>query len=391
MLKDILASSSQDEPDFLFGSSSPPAQSGETHFHFAFMFSAPLVTCYTENENIKFTPIKVEVDYRGESDAVKKILSSSTNPIMFKPFVATQKGLSDCLSMKPKALHFCGHGVKNDKNGGFFIGSKDIEGDCLVFEDGEGKADFKSAGQIATLLQQNRQEHALDFVFVASCHSSIVGEVFRKAGAKHVICVDREEKILDEACIKFTESFYRRYFTGQFSVCESFEFAKQYIKSSSGLPAGEENKFVLLIKEESLMRFHSCTFQGIKGCMSDIDEPFFKDLTPLPRFHHVPARVEGFIGRHRELHEVIKEIQNQRLVIVQGVHGVGKSSLCREAANYLAERNVFEDGVIYLKVGGCDSIEGLLSKLDVELGHISKQIDSIEVNLISKFVINIFL
>lgn len=383
MLKSILTSSSQDEPDFLFGgsSSSPPSipSTEESHFHFAFMFSAPLVTCYVDaNENIKLTPIRVEVDYRGESDTVKRILSTSPNPIMYKPFVATQKGFSDCLSMKPKALHFCGHGIKNDK-GKYFMASKDLVGDCLVFEDDEGKADFKSAVQISRLLQQNKQEHALEFVFVASCHSSIVGEVFRDAGAKHVICVDQEEKILDEACIRFTESFYTRYFTGQFSVCESYEFAIQYVRGDRNMPAGEEKKFVIL-KQESQTRSHSCT-KIPKGNLSDSNEPLFKDLTPLPRFHHVPARVEDFIGRHREVHEVIKEIQNQRLLIIQGVHGVGKSSLCREAANFLAERNVFEDGIIYLKAGGCDTIEGLLSKLDVELWHISKQIDSIEVIL----------
>jgi hypothetical protein len=47
-------------------------------------------------------------------------------------------------------------------------------------------------------------KNPLYFVFVASCHSKIVGEVFRDAGALHVICVKNEEKIMDEACLVFT-------------------------------------------------------------------------------------------------------------------------------------------------------------------------------------------
>lgn len=45
----------------------------------------------------------------------------------------------------------------------------------------------------------------IKFVFVASCHSKLVGEVFLKAGAEHVICVKREEKILDQACLIFSK------------------------------------------------------------------------------------------------------------------------------------------------------------------------------------------
>jgi len=51
-------------------------------------------------------------------------------------------------------------------------------------------------------LKLNRQ---IKFVFVASCHSKLVGEVFLKAGAEHVICVKREEKILDQACLIFSK------------------------------------------------------------------------------------------------------------------------------------------------------------------------------------------
>ena len=72
-----------------------------------------------------------------------------------------------------------------------------------------------------------RLKYPLEFVFVASCHSEIVGKVFKDAGARHVICVDREEKILSKSCLIFTESFYHSYFKGSKSVCDAFDIAKE--------------------------------------------------------------------------------------------------------------------------------------------------------------------
>ena len=53
----------------------------------------------------------------------------------------------------------------------------------------------------------------LEFVFVASCYSQFAGEIFHNAGAKHVICVKRGEKILDEASILFSKHFYHALFS----------------------------------------------------------------------------------------------------------------------------------------------------------------------------------
>ena len=36
----------------------------------------------------------------------------------------------------------------------------------------------------------------------------MIGIIFRKAGAKHVICVRENEPIMDEAILYFSENFY---------------------------------------------------------------------------------------------------------------------------------------------------------------------------------------
>jgi len=338
------------------------------------MFAAPLVLCYEDlQKNKLLSPIYVEVDYRTELETVKRTLSKSVDPIKFRSFVANQTGLSECFNMKPRALHFCGHGVKNNNENFRSVKSGKGEGDFLIMEDEEGSAEFKSCSHLQYLLQTNQMNDKLEFVFVASCHSSLVGEVFRKAGAKHVICVGREEKILDDACLKFTEHFYQSYFTGRNSVCKAFSDAKEYLKQMPHLPSGEENKFILL-KQEGI---HRCEpMFGLKDYNPKEKEEYMKvilkDLTPVPLFHKIPAKIESFLGRHIEQHEVIKRIKTHRFVTIKGISGIGKSSLCREVANYLYERNTFQDGIIYVDATGCDSVERIISVINSKLGYITK-------------------
>jgi len=45
-------------------------------------------------------------------------------------------------------------------------------------------------------------------VFIATCHSEIIGKIFIGAGAKHVICIGADDEVMDDAVIVFTEAFY---------------------------------------------------------------------------------------------------------------------------------------------------------------------------------------
>ena len=338
------------------------------------MFSEPLVLCYVDSQqSIQKSPVVIQVDHLTEQETVKNILRNSKNEIKFRSFAATQASLGECLNMKPKAIHFCGHGVKNSEENFLFM--RDDEGDFLIFEDEEGKAEFMSCRALKNLLREKKLEHSIDFVFVASCHSYLVGEVFKEAGAKHVICVGREEKILDKACLEFTKHFYQAYFSGNYTVCEAFRNAKEHLRSIRGLPPGEENKFVILY-EESLFQEHICSSIFTDTRKSENNLAGLRDLTPIPVFHKIPSRVEHFLGRHMELHEVIKLIRNQRFVTIKGIPGVGKSSLCREVANFMYDRNIFQDGIIYLPLSGCDTIEGIISSLDSKLGYLSRDVNS---------------
>lgn len=73
-----------------------------------------------------------------------------------------------------------------------------------------------------------RYNHKFDFVFVAACHSEFAGHIFRSCGAKHVICVEYDYEISDDAVLNFTKTFYFEIFSGT-SICDSFKRAKENI------------------------------------------------------------------------------------------------------------------------------------------------------------------
>ena len=60
------------------------------------------------------------------------------------------------------------------------------------------------------------------FVFLAACNSENVGRIFLKAGVKHVICVDQNQRILDRAAIEFSKIFYDEVFDDGNSICSAF-------------------------------------------------------------------------------------------------------------------------------------------------------------------------
>ena len=81
----------------------------------------------------------------------------------------------------------------------------------------------------------------------------------------------------------------------------------------------------------------------------------FKDLTFKPYYNkNLPSRVENFIPRPKDLHEILKFIDSKkRYITITGMPGIGKSTLARELVRYIQFRNIFKDGVVYVDIRGC--------------------------------------
>ena len=57
----------------------------------------------------------------------------------------------------------------------------------------------------------------------------MIGLIFRKAGAKHVICVRENEPIMDEAILYFSENFYKILFKNNKTICAAYWEVKEML------------------------------------------------------------------------------------------------------------------------------------------------------------------
>ena len=231
----------------------------------------------------------------------------------------------------------------------------------------------------------------LEFVFVASCYSQFAGEIFFNAGAKHVICIRSEQTVKDLAVITFSKAFYHSVFSTNMTICAAFDVAKKQVEVKFGL--GEANKFIL-IKEDGKGKMSI----GGKKSMGGIKMPFgledldlddllmgenksgdvfehkckifgpLKDgksevLDKKSLFNEIPAKVDEYIGRQKEIFQMVQSVCQNRLVNIIGLPGIGKTSLAKNAAHYMADRSMFKAGIVFLPLKGYTTCEIFLKKL----------------------------
>lgn len=128
------------------------------------------------------------------------------------------------LRKKPLGIHFSGHGIQNNYEslGDTHYQYKN-EGDFLLLETLQGDSKLVSKNKLQRLI--NAAQCKLEFVVVATCHSEFVGRIFLEAGAKHVVCIRKQDEVADEAVLHFTNAFYSAVFSQKESICKAFQYA----------------------------------------------------------------------------------------------------------------------------------------------------------------------
>jgi predicted ATPase/DNA-binding SARP family transcriptional activator len=95
------------------------------------------------------------------------------------------------------------------------------------------------------------------------------------------------------------------------------------------------------------------------------------ELAPRPRptVHSLPALAAGFVGRQRELADIIRRLTDPacRLLTLTGPGGIGKTRLALQAAQTLADgwagEQAIADGVLFVPLAAVDTLSGLVSAL----------------------------
>ena len=102
----------------------------------------------------------------------------------------------------------------------------------MLFEDNHGDGVLVSAKKLSEAIQ--KAEIEFDVVFLAACKSEEIGRIFQHCGARHVVCIKKNDSVLDEAAIQFTRTFYSLLFKGGYQksemICTAFVAAKQAVR-----------------------------------------------------------------------------------------------------------------------------------------------------------------
>jgi hypothetical protein len=317
----------------------------------------------------------MQLDYQNEIRNIENKLKKAKHEIKYKVEVATRDNLSSVIADAPFALHFTGHGIQNDRLalGPDYMQHKD-KGDILLLESETGVADYLFEKELKTLVDLSKDRiqhsHRYEVVFVSSWYSEFTAKIFLASGARHVIWIDEDQRISDRASLRFSQIFYERLFEKRYSVCEAFHQAKDNVKFL--INASEAHKFKLIVSDalqtpnSKNPKPHKCfpIPSTVEGTLTKLGH--------IPFFDTIPSNVEHFQGRQQEMCAVITLLHSNRIVNILGPPGIGKTSLVRNLANHIKDRNLFFDGILYVNLKGCESAHMFLTRLSLAIQTFGK-------------------
>jgi hypothetical protein len=183
------------------------------------------------------------------------------------------------------------------------------------------------------------------------------------------------------------------------TVRDSFSIAKEALKSSPYVPHShlEGAKFVLLpdhaaltakaeaaagsgaggavdINPEAIANYHNTV---LFRCKPVVDWPLpgkhctmgpnLVDVKTFISNYRLPSPPADFEGREVVMHNVIRNVMNRRLVSLTGEDGVGKTAVAAAICKYLADREAFQDSIVYVKSKGMKTYRAFLKNLESAL------------------------
>ena len=78
----------------------------------------------------------------------------------------------------------------------------------------------------------------------------------------------------------------------------------------------------------------------------------------------IPAKMQNLRFREKELIETIENIMNgERLVMLLGLHGVGKSSVAKNTLHFIYERKYMTGGVLWVQLKGVKDVYSAMKQI----------------------------
>ncbi|NEP90958.1 MAG: CHAT domain-containing protein [Okeania sp. SIO2C2] len=289
----------------------------------------------------------------------------------------------------PHVLHFDGHGLfgkpcPNPKCGAMNAGTKlqrcrkcktelpSAQG-YLVFEDEDGDADYISARELGTLLQQSglsdgsSQTQGVVLVVLSACHSGrvIAGESIFNGAAQNLIAhrvpavVAMQYSVSVDSATQFAEQFYRS--LGQKN---SLVVAVSQARAAMGVEGNQWYRPVLYLR-----------WQDNEG-----GQLFANESPPITKFH-VP-KLSGssvFVRRDQEMEKIIKALlepdQSNTIIALWGPCGYGKTTLAKLICGEPSIQQYYSGGIYWIEITNDSDAKKGLKKLYKYLTNIEEDVE----------------
>ncbi|MGQ9794568.1 MAG: CHAT domain-containing protein, partial [Anaerolineae bacterium] len=320
--------------------------------HILALLSAPLV-------DASGNPVP-QLDLEREARRVRDQLAAIERAVTLQLCIATPDNLLAALrDGPPDVLFFSGHGNMNE----------------LVFEDGRGGTYQLDAPRLQALFAP-LDGPPCRVAFLSACHSASLAGALLAVGVPHVVAVDAAQPILELAAQAFARHFFPFLAAGH-SVRRAFEAGRAAVFTDpetrraleDWLAArypwvaalrGKYSDLAAILQQLEALKFILLP-ERKAGAPDDLHAavPFpevprgrleVRDLPEPPAALGVTP--EFFLGRERDLYEVLQRVLDHRLTTLRGGGGVGKSELAREIGRWCARRGLFPGGIFFVSLGG---------------------------------------
>jgi len=243
------------------------------------------------------------------------------------------------------------------------------EGVGLVLEDACGGPHVLYRDRLSEMLRANGGLDQLPLLFLNTCWSEVIAELFADCGCSHVVAT--HGAVLDEAARKFAQQFYFSLSSDE-SIRQAWESAKQALKIDPRVEVQQNaDRFTLV----------GTAGQGLDSVSRKADNldllcrpagssrqwrptRGWEDIENALEVPSLPPRAEDFVGRGSTLRDVLRVLGGgcsgpggdaKRACVLFGPGGIGKTAVVMELAHFAASAGrLFSRAVVCVKLESRD-------------------------------------
>lgn len=98
--------------------------------------------------------------------------------------------------------------------------------------------------------------------------------------------------------------------------------------------------------------------RGVRGTIREVSED------PEKKVHKVlPNRISSFTFRNQDVFDILSKLTDKDIVLIFGLPGLGKSALLKHVVFFVAERNFYKDGVVYVDLSNANTFKEAITEL----------------------------